>query len=60
MTSPLSLMMPCLPGTSRRARRRHSSEAQKQIDAALEDIGTVHFAPLPDARPLAGQPCNRN
>ena len=44
MTSPLSLMMPCLPGTSLVAVAATLVEAQKQIDAALEDIGTVHFA----------------
>ncbi|MBJ7311458.1 hypothetical protein ACFOLJ_22315 [Rugamonas sp. CCM 8940] len=44
MTSPLSLMMPCLPGTNLVAVAATLVEAQKQIDTALEDIGTVHFA----------------
>ncbi|PHV04338.1 hypothetical protein CSQ96_26415 [Janthinobacterium sp. BJB412] len=44
MTSPLSLMMPCLPGTSLIAIAATLAEAQKEIDTALEDIGTVHFS----------------
>lgn len=44
MTSPLTLMMPVLPGTSLISIAATLAESQKQIDAALESIGTVHFA----------------
>ena len=44
MTKPLSLMMPVLPGTSLIAIAATLVESQKQIDAALTSIGTVHFA----------------
>jgi hypothetical protein len=44
MTSPLSLMMPVLPGTSLLKIAAALESSQKQIDAALLSIGTVHFA----------------
>lgn len=44
MTSPLTLMMPVLPGTSLLAIAETLGKAQAQIDAALLSIGTVHFA----------------
>lgn len=44
MANPLTLMMPVLPGTSLISIAATLAESQKQIDAALESIGTVHFA----------------
>ena len=44
MTSPLSLMMPVLPGTSLLKIAAALEGSQQQIDAALLSIGTVHFA----------------
>jgi hypothetical protein len=44
MASPLSLMMPVLPGTKLSSLLSTLSTAQPSIDKALEDIGTVHYA----------------
>ena len=44
MANPLTLMMPALPGSNLLAIAATLAESQKQIDAALESIGTVHFA----------------
>lgn len=44
MSSPLTLMMPVLPGTSIVAIATALAGSQKQIDEALLNIGTVHFA----------------
>ena len=44
MTKPLTLMMPVLPKTSILAIAAALEGSQKQIDAALLSIGTVHFA----------------
>lgn len=44
MTKPLTLMMPVLPKTSILSIAAALEGSQKQIDAALLSIGTVHFA----------------
>lgn len=44
MTSPLSLFMPVLPNTKMLSIVEALAASQKQIDAALASIGTVHFA----------------
>lgn len=44
MTSPLTLMMPCLPNTKLVNIIETLAANQPAIDAALTDIGTVHFA----------------
>lgn len=44
MTSPLTLMMPVLPNTKLLSIVETLAENQTAIDAALADIGTVHFA----------------
>ncbi|MEG1327845.1 MAG: hypothetical protein RSD99_23290, partial [Janthinobacterium sp.] len=44
MANPLCLMMPVLPGTNPTAIAATLLEYQAKINAALTDIGTVHFA----------------
>ena len=44
MANPLCLMMPILPGTSLAALGSTLAEFQPQVTAAMEAIGTVHFA----------------
>jgi len=44
MTSPLTLMMPVIPGTSLVTIAAALEGNSKKIDAALNGIGTVHFA----------------
>ena len=44
MTTPLSLFMPVLPNTKMISIVETLLSSQKQIDAALASIGTVHFA----------------
>ena len=44
MPNPLTLMMPCLPGTNLIAVAATLKEAQPQVDIALAKIGTVHYA----------------
>lgn len=44
MANPLCLMMPVLPGTNPTAIAATLQEYQTKINAALTDIGTVHFA----------------
>jgi hypothetical protein len=44
MSSPLTLIMPIIPGTSLTAIAATLAENTKQIDDALKTIGTVHFA----------------
>lgn len=44
MANPLCLMMPVLPGTNLVAVASTLAEYQSQINAALTDIGTVHYA----------------
>ena len=44
MATPLSLMMPVLPGTKLSTLLQTLSTAQPSIDQALESIGTVHYA----------------
>lgn len=44
MTSPLTLMMPVIPGTSLLTIAETLAKSQTVIDAALQSIGTVHFA----------------
>ncbi|MEO6920066.1 MAG: hypothetical protein ABI171_13775 [Collimonas sp.] len=44
MTSPLTLMMPVIPGTSLVTIAAALEGNSQKIDAALNGIGTVHFA----------------
>ncbi|PHV36055.1 hypothetical protein [Janthinobacterium sp. BJB304] len=44
MANPLCLMMPVLPGTNPISIAAALQEYQAKINAALTDIGTVHFA----------------
>ncbi|MCC7696250.1 hypothetical protein [Janthinobacterium sp. EB271-G4-7A] len=44
MANPLCLMMPALPGTNPTAIAATLVEFQAKINAALTEIGTVHFA----------------
>ncbi len=44
MASPLSLMMPVLPGTTLSSLLSTLATSQPSIDAALAKIGTVHYA----------------
>lgn len=44
MASPLSLMMPVLPGTKLSSLLATLASAQPRIDQALANIGTVHYA----------------
>ena len=46
MTNPLSLFMPVLPGTTLKSviDLLNNPEVQAQIDEAVRNIGTVHFA----------------
>ncbi len=44
MTSPLSLFMPVLPGTTPQAILDSQAAGSTQAQKALTDIGTVHFA----------------
>jgi hypothetical protein len=44
MANPLTLLMPVLPGTSLLTIAAALEGSQKQIDAALANVGTVHFA----------------
>ena len=44
MANPLCLMMPVLPGTNPISIAAALQEYQEKINAALTDIGTVHFA----------------
>jgi hypothetical protein len=44
MASPLTLMLPIIPGTSLQTINQTLAEYQPQLDAALKDIGTVHYA----------------
>ncbi len=44
MANPLCLMMPVLPGTNPISIAAALQEYQTKINAALTDIGTVHFA----------------
>lgn len=44
MTSPLSLFMPVLPGTTMQAILNSQAAGSAQAKVALTDIGTVHFA----------------
>lgn len=44
MTSPLSLFMPVLPGTTPQAILNSQAAGGPQAQAALTSIGTVHFA----------------
>ncbi len=46
MSRPLSLIMPCLPGTSLKAVGSTLNESRAEIDAAFKEIGTVHFSRL--------------
>ncbi|WGG48266.1 hypothetical protein [Rugamonas sp. DEMB1] len=46
MSRPLSLFMPCLPGTSLKEVASTLDEARTEIDTAFEKIGTVHFSRL--------------
>jgi len=44
MSSPLTLIMPIIPGTSLTAIAATLAESKNEIDDALKTIGTVHFA----------------
>jgi len=44
MASPLTLLMPVLPGTTPQALAAAMAQYQPQLDAALQSIGTVHYA----------------
>ena len=44
MASPLTLMLPIIPGTSLKTITETLLQYQPQLDAALKDIGTVHYA----------------
>jgi hypothetical protein len=44
MASPLTLMMPVIPGTNPAVIAQTLAQYQPQLDAALKGIGTVHYA----------------
>jgi hypothetical protein len=44
MASPLTLIMPVIPGTSPVTIAQTLAQYQTQLDAALKSIGTVHYA----------------
>jgi hypothetical protein len=44
MASPLTLIMPVIPGTNPVTIAQTLAQYQPQLDAALESIGTVHYA----------------
>jgi hypothetical protein len=44
MASPLTLMMPVIPGTDPVTIAKTLAEYQPQLNAALQSIGTVHYA----------------
>jgi hypothetical protein len=44
MASPLTLMMPVIPGTNPVTIAQTLAQYQPQLDAALQSIGTVHYA----------------
>jgi len=44
MASPLTLLMPVIPGTSLTTIAETLQKYQQQLDAALTSIGTVHYA----------------
>jgi hypothetical protein len=44
MASPLTLLMPVIPGTSLATIAATRQQYQPQLDAALTSIGTVHYA----------------
>lgn len=44
MASPLTLLMPVIPGTSLQTIGATLAKYQPQLDAALASIGTVHYA----------------
>ncbi len=44
MASPLTLLMPVIPGTSLTTIAATLQQYQPQLDAALTSIGTVHYA----------------
>jgi hypothetical protein len=44
MASPLTLMMPVIPGTNPAVIAQTLAQYQPQLDAALKSIGTVHYA----------------
>ena len=44
MASPLTLLMPVVPGTDPRAIAATLAQYQPQIDTALTNVGTVHYA----------------
>ena len=44
MASPLTLMMPIIPGTNLTELAATLAKYQSQIDSALTSIGTVHYA----------------
>ncbi len=44
MASPLTLMLPVIPGTNLEEMLKTLAQYQAQLDAALRSIGTVHYA----------------
>jgi hypothetical protein len=44
MASPLTLMLPVIPGTNLEEMVKTLAQYQAQLDAALRSIGTVHYA----------------
>jgi hypothetical protein len=44
MASPLTLILPVIPGTSLETLSASLGQNRPQLDAALESIGTVHYA----------------
>ena len=44
MASPLTLMLPVIPGTSLQTLNETLAQYKPQLDAALQSIGTVHYA----------------
>jgi len=44
MASPLTLIMPIIPGTNLQTIATTLAQYQPQLDAALQSIGTVHYA----------------
>jgi hypothetical protein len=44
MASPLTLIMPVIPGTNPVEIAKTLAQYQSQLDAALQSIGTVHYA----------------
>jgi|SRR5215212_7287245 len=44
MASPLTLLMPVIPGTNLQQMAQTLAQYQPQLDAALKSIGTVHYA----------------